>query len=229
MLRGMHLKHRLRFAAHLLKEDRALARAAKRVPKPIPWDWAQPRLVPLLAGPRFDQPGEEIVRSTAGPGCAIEVGIDLGTVQPLVDVSVAQRWECTPEQLRDAALVNFQARLAKLTPAAAVPGTLSGRIVRILRLPRACAASAVLLPDELIRIFGSGDQIFAAPTRALLLSFPINTPGHVVADAVVEWEMNEAMPLMYDPFVLLDGQLHWQPPDDEEEDFATRARSWPTA
>jgi hypothetical protein len=226
---AMHLKHRLKFAAHILKEERALARASKNVPKPVPWDWAKPRLVPLLAGPRFDRPGDEVIRATAGPGCAIEIAMDLGTVQPLVDVSVAQRWECTPEQLRDAALANLRARLAKLPPAAAAAGTLSGRIVRILRQPRACAASIVLLTDELIRLFGPADQVFAAPTRDILISFPINTPPQVIADAVIEWEMNEAMPLMSEPFVLLDGQLHWQPPDDEEEDFATRARSWPTS
>jgi hypothetical protein len=50
----MHLAPQLRLAAHFVKENRALARAVKKMPRPVPWEWARPRLVPLLAGPRFE-------------------------------------------------------------------------------------------------------------------------------------------------------------------------------
>jgi hypothetical protein len=216
----MSLAARLRLAAHIVKEDRAIARAAKRMPKPVPWEWARPRLVPLLAGPRFDPPGEELIRSVAGPGCAIEFGIDLGGVFPVVDASVAERWECSADQLRDMALANLRQRVTRIGPRAAAAGTLSGRIVRLLRQPRGLAASCVFLLDELTRLFGSHDQVLAAPSRSLLVSFPMNTPAEVLADAVVDLEMGEPLPLLLDPFVLLDGELHWQP-GDEDGSFVT--------
>jgi hypothetical protein len=224
------LKQRLRLAGHLIKQDRAFARAAKRMPRPVPWDWARPRLVPLLAGPSLDEPGVGVVRATAGPGCAVEIGMDLGGAFAIVDEIVAERWECSPGQLLEAGLHNLRRRLAKVGPADAVGGAFSGRIIRQLELPGGCAASVALLPDELMRIFGDHDQVLAAISIARLVSFPIDTPVEVLADAVIDMEMGEPLPLLYDPFVLVDGRLVWQPPDDDEgQGYADCARDWPAA
>ena len=61
-------------AIDLVREDRALRRAARQMPKPVPWDWAAPRLVPLLSRPAFDPPGEGLVRVTTELGFAVEFG-----------------------------------------------------------------------------------------------------------------------------------------------------------
>ena len=134
--RPVKLASRSRLAAHVLKEERTVARVAKRVPRPMPWDYARPRIVPLLCGPSFDRPGEEVMRAVAGPGCAIEFGVDLGGVLPLVDRPVAERWECTSEQICEVALANLRRRLDRLPASAATAGALSGRIIRTLGVPR---------------------------------------------------------------------------------------------
>ena len=195
------------------------------MPRPVPWDWARPRLLPLLCGPIIDPPGERVVRTVAGPGCAIEIGMDLGGVFPVVDASVAERWETSPDQLRDAALANLRRRTARLSPASLSTGAFSGRIVRMLRGPAGYAASLVLLRDELMRIFGSQDQILAAPGRSLLVSFPIDAPLDVVVDTVIDLELSQPLPLMLDPFLLTDGRLVWQPTasDPDEEDLGRLA------
>jgi hypothetical protein len=182
------------------------------------WDYASSRIVPLLSGPRFDRPGEAIVRAIGAPGCAIEFGIDLGGVFPLVDRQVAERWECTGEQLREVAYTNLRSRVEPVPRSAVTEGTLSGRIVTMLRAPRGLASSVLLLADELVRIFGAEDQIFGAPTRSLLVSFPLATPARIVAEAVVDLEDAAPWPLMLDPFVLCDGELAWQPADSEDFD-----------
>jgi hypothetical protein len=41
-------------AKQVVREDQAMRRAARQMPKPVPWEWAKPRIVPLLAGPYFD-------------------------------------------------------------------------------------------------------------------------------------------------------------------------------
>lgn len=216
--RPMNVQSRIRLAAHIIKQDRQIARAMKRVPRPVTWEWASPRLVPLLCGPRFDRPGEEIVRAAAGPGCAVEFGIDVGGVFPLVDRPVADRWECTAEQIRDAALRNLRRRVERLPDNAAPSGSLSGRMIRRLQLPAGCASSVLLLVDQLMRLFGPHDQVFGAPSRSLLLSFPLATPPRVVAHTIIDCEMDTPLPLMLDPFMLLDGELLWQPGDDQTSD-----------
>ncbi|MEO8626060.1 MAG: hypothetical protein ABI452_05110, partial [Candidatus Limnocylindrales bacterium] len=164
-LTSPRLRHRVRFVAHIVKEQRAMARAARRMPKPVPWEWAKPRLLPLLSGPAIDPPGLPTVRTTAGPGCAVEFGLDLGKVFPVVDALVAERWECDAAQLLDVSLANLRRRVSLLAPANLSTGVLSGRMTRVFRQP-GWAASLVLLEGELIRLFGAHDQYVAAPSRS---------------------------------------------------------------
>ena len=214
-LTGPRLRNTVRFVAHLVKEQRAMERAAKRMPKPVPWEWARPRLLPLLSGPAIDPPGLPTVRTTAGPGCAVEFGLDLGAaVFPVVDALVAERWECDPAQLLEVSLANLRQRTSRLSSSNLSTGALSGRIARVFRRP-GWAASLVLLEDELMRLLGAQDQIIAVPSRSLLMSFPIETPIRVVADTVVDFEVREAMPLLYEPFLITNGRLSWQLPGDD--------------
>jgi hypothetical protein len=209
--------HSIRFAAHVLKERKKLKRALRNVPRPITWDFAQPRLLPFPCGPFVDDPEMPVVRTTAPPGCAVEFGIDVGGVFPAVDALVAERWECSTEQLLEVSLANLRRRAARLPATAVTTATFSGRIVRMMRrVPY--AASLLLAQDQLTRLFGAHDQVFAAPSRSVVLSFGIDTPSSVVAYTAVDFEMNEPLPLMLDPFLLQDGQLLWQPPDEEDED-----------
>jgi hypothetical protein len=201
-------------AVGLVRDHQAMRRAAKRMPKPVPWAWAQPRLLPLLAGPRLDGETEPLVRSVERPGCAVVFGIDLGGVFTLADVPVAERWECTSAQIRDVAFKNLRSRTAVLGPRLVTAGTLSGRIVRVLEGHGGWAASVLLLPDQLMRLFGEHDQIFVALSHGRLLSFPIDTPPVIVANILMDFEMNEIRPLLLDAFILIDRKLLWQ--DDGE-------------
>lgn len=183
--------------------------------KPMPWEWARSRVLPLLAGPCFDPPSAGLVRAQSQLGCAVEFRVAAGQGFVAVEDDTAERWECSPAQLLQTALANLRARLAPLGPRDVGGGAFSGRIIRRLTLPPRCAASTVLLPDELVRLFGTHDQVFAAPEQDVLVSFSIDVPQHVMADAIVDMEMAAPLPLMYDPFVLVDGQLIWQPSDDD--------------
>lgn len=206
----------IRFITHVLKERRAINRAAKRMPQPVPWEWARSRIIPLISGPVIDPPDLPRVRAVAGPGCAVEFGMDLGGVYLTVDAIVAERWECSPEQLREVSLANLRRRTSLLSPAKLSTGVFSGRMTRLFRQP-GWAASLVLLDDELMRLFGAHDQFIAAPSRSLLLSFPIETPARVVADTIVDLESGEPLPLLFEPFVIRAGRLVWQPPDADFE------------
>jgi len=123
-------------SAEVIRRVKTERRAYAAMPKPVPWDWAVPRLMPLLAGPYLDPPGESLVRAVLPPGVTVTFGIDLGRgVLPFVDSPVAERWECSPFQICAAAVENLERRAAQLETSAVVSGTLSGHIVGVLQRP----------------------------------------------------------------------------------------------
>src|SRR5256885_4176924 len=134
----------VRVSARLERNRRAVERAARGMPKPVPWDWAEPRIMPLLSGPSFDGPGESLMRLTSTLGPTVEFGLDLGTVFLVVDEIVAERWERSADQLLECGLRNLRQRAERLTSADVTTGVMSGRRVRLLdRRPR--WASSILL------------------------------------------------------------------------------------
>jgi hypothetical protein len=86
------------------------------MPKPVPWSWAAPRVLPLLSGPRFDRPGEEMLQSVSAIGCVTIFGLPLGPSFAFVDRVVAERWECTVAQVEMAAMENLARLAARLNP-----------------------------------------------------------------------------------------------------------------
>jgi hypothetical protein len=210
-----------RRTARIIKDDRAFRRAASKMPKPVPWEWARPRLMPLLAQPCIDMPGEERIRVVGRPGCAVEFGIDLGGHFPIVDRIVAERWECSVEQLHDTAIENLARRVGAIPLIAVQHAVRSGRAFRMLRSPAGCASSVLLVPDQVRRLFGGQDQVLAAPGRHTLLSFPMDAPTLAVAEIVVEMEQSELAPLFLDPFALCDGEVIWEGDlvDDLDDDL----------
>lgn len=211
------LRHAVGMAVALLREERALRRAARHVPMPMSWDWAAPRLIPLLSRPAFDPPGSGLVRVTTELGFAVEFGVDLGIAITEVDESVAQRWECSPDQLWSTALQNLKDRSERLPVSTAMSGALSGRRIRIVRGRPLWASSLVLVPDQLMRLFGDHDQLIAAAGRATLISLPFDTPTEVAASLVIDFEMAEPWPLFFAPFALEDRALRWMDQAADED------------
>lgn len=203
-------------AKQLLREEKAIRQAARLMPRPVPWEWAKPRIVPLLAGPYMDRAGEPLVRAVAAPGCTLVFGLEVGQAYPLVDDVVAQRWECTAEQIHDVGMANLRRRAAALESRSVQTGTLSGWIIAQTRA-LGWGSSLVLVPDQLMRLFGPQDQMLLTPSRASLVSFPMATPTHVVVDIALEMESGEAFPLMLDPFVLEAGVVVWNGALEEDE------------
>jgi hypothetical protein len=211
-------------SAEVVRRARVERRAFRAMPKPVSWDWAVPRLVPLLAGPYFDRTGEALVRSVLPPGVAVTFGIDLGHgVVPFVDLSVAQRWECTADQICAVAVENLERRSASIDPTVVVTGTLSGHLIGKLERPPGWASSLLLAPEHLKRLFGDQDQLFVAAGQGTLISLPVTAPRHVARDLVWEYESRELYPLMLDPFALIDGTLLWggstEYDDDDDDDY----------
>ena len=205
-----NLVHRaFNVTGEVLRETRAMRRGVKRMPKPVPWDWAAPRMLPIFSGPSLDGPGEPLIRARAEVGPMVQFGVDLGGAFMYVDEAVAQRWECSTEQLMDRALRNLSKRAGRIEGMQVVSGVMSGRSIRILRDRPRWASSLILAPNELFRLFGDHDQILGAPTESCLVSLPMDTPSHVVADILVDFERGTLRPLWLDPFIVSNQQISW--------------------
>ncbi|MEO5941754.1 MAG: hypothetical protein ABIZ72_11960 [Candidatus Limnocylindrales bacterium] len=204
-----HASRVVKLAAHVVRRQRALERAARRMPRPTPWDWAAPRLMPLLARPGFDDPEAPIVRHPSDVGPSVEFGIDLGGQFMMVDQPVADRWECSPAQLMDRAMANLRERAGRLAPATVVPGVLSGWPIRVIQDRPAWASSLILDLASLTRLLGSHDQLLAAARTNCLISFPADIPGRLAAAIAVDLERSSEESLFLDPFMLVDGDLLW--------------------
>lgn len=200
-----------RRALDLLREDRRLRRAARIMPKPATWDWARPRLMPLLAGTALEL---DLVTVKGEPGCAVIFGIECAGAFLIVDRPVAERWETSDVQLAATAQANLECRAAELDPRAVRTATLAGHIVRVLdSVP--WATSLLLSPPDLQRVFGSQAQVFATPKRNTLLSFSMDTSTAVAAHVAISVEENAAYPLLLDPFLLEAGEVIWRDLDEE--------------
>ena len=203
----------------IVRDDRLLRRAVRTMPRPVPWTWAQPRLLPVLAGSRLDRVGDGLVRTISDLGCALEYGIDLDGVVSVVDQIVAERWERSPDDLHAAAMANLRRRAAGVLAKAVVGGTVGGHYFRRVLAPRGCASSLVLVPGELGRLLGPEPALLTVPSRGLLLAFPLRTPARVVTQTALEFEALHPYPLMLDPFLLENGRVSWDDPDPEQDDW----------
>jgi hypothetical protein len=208
----------LTVTGEVARETRAIQRAARKMPKPVPWDWAAPRLLPVLSGPSFDPPGFALVRARSEVGPMVQFGIDLDGVFVFVDEPVAQRWECSREQLMERALGNLHELAVRIPETQVVSGVMSGRSIRLLRDRPSWASSLILDAEQLFRLFGDHEQILGAPTTSVLVSLPIDTPPRVVAEIVVDFERERLRSLWLDPFVIEDRRILWCGATDEDED-----------
>jgi hypothetical protein len=198
----------VRVTAHVARRQRRLRQAFRAMPNPVPWEWAAPRLMPLLSGPQFDDPDLPLVRVTSDVGPTIEFGLDVGGAFATVDGRVAERWECSSDQLLERGLANLRERAAKIAPDQVVAGVMSGRTIRILRDRPSWASSILLDLQSLQGLFGVHDQLLAAPTTDCLVSLPIDTPTRIAAEIVIDFE-GPLTSLFLDPFVMEDGLLRW--------------------
>ena len=213
-----NLGHLVRLGTVVVREELALQRGARRMPRPAAWDWARPRLLPLLAGPCIDVDSDGPIRATVPLGCTVVFAVDLGRAFAIVDGPVANRWECTVDQISDVAFDNLRRRASRLDAGLVRGGSLSGYPIRILRYRPLWATSLVLVADELRRLFGGSDQLLLAPERSTLIGLPLSVPGRIAADILVDFEEGAAWPLMLDPFTLVDGTIEWSGALENEAD-----------
>jgi hypothetical protein len=154
-------------------------------PDPSDWDAVSRFVVPIF--PRrlpipFD--AAEPVRLRLPPGVLVSFGIDLGPAFAYVMPEVLARWPVTVDGLAVVALDNLRDLLGASSPRSLMRVDFDGIPIRVLQTGHGVASTAVLVPEQLQRIFGAAPQRFVAPSRDMLVSFPLGADPQAAADLV---------------------------------------------
>ena len=188
----------------------AVLRAMGGLPPDLDWPTMAPNVIPILPRrrPLPPQAGEPF-RVTLPPGIPTGFGIDIGPAFLVVGEGLLETWPIGPADLVAAALDNLRDRMRPIRPRDLVRQSLDGVPVRVLQSGAGCASALVLVPDELLRIFGPGPQALIAPMRDILISVPPDTDDAWLAWLNDEFAEMDPNGLALDSFRLLDGELRY--------------------
>jgi hypothetical protein len=177
-------------------------------PDPADWETVAGFLLPVFPRRRpFPFGAPEPLRVRMPPGVLVSFGIDLGPAIAYVHEDMLARWPVSPDGLAAIAVANLRGRLRDVGPASLATAEIDGVWTRILQTGLGIASTAVLVPDELRRIFGTTPQRFIAPMRDLLLSLPLDSRSEVAAAIVEDLAERDPNALAVESFVLENGEI----------------------
>lgn len=198
----------------------AVAEALATIPSGAPWAWAALRLMPAVRGERVQvlsdedleelgfRPLSDFPTITLPPGLKVSIVIDVGPASVTVDQEQLDRWEKGVEDLVAPAMANLR-RTIGTAKVALEDDSYEGVPTRSLRAWPQWAASLLLCADELVRIFGTHDQLFVAPYSCHLVSLPADVDRDIAADIVDLYGLINPQSLLINmpAVVLRDGRL----------------------
>lgn len=198
--------------------DEEIEAALATLPEELDWEWSAGRLIPVFErGYGEGVTGDPMLNTVTPLGVGIGFGIDLGPMIARVTRSMGQRWEASLDQIERAAFAHLAEVVAGVGPSDVQRIVVQGHFFRALTVPLGWSSSVVLAGEtELIRIFGTRDAVFTAPTRHSLLAFGPGTPPRAIVQITIECEVQDPHPLQLDPFLMADGVLQWEGSLDPE-------------
>lgn len=186
-----------------------IRRALEDVDLDVGWDHLAPSVLPLLPR-RVPSPirAGAPLHALLGPGILVSFGIDFGPAFATVTRDLAERWGVVDGEVVARALANVRALAAELPPQAVKRVDLDeGVVVRILQSGAGWASSLLIVPDLLLRFFGPGPHLVAAPCRDVVMAFTEDTSLNLVFDLVESLARADPVGLVPACFRHVGGQL----------------------
>jgi hypothetical protein len=174
-----------------------------------PWRDVAPRLRIALPRRRPLPPGTDDLPSRIyAPGIRATLGLDIGPAMLFVNEEQVARWGVSVDTAFRRALDNVRQRVRRRKHFGLIHEPICDTPTVAFQSREGWASSLLLLPKELVRVFGQRDGIVLAPMRDLLLLLPLHAdPGLAlfILEEFADADMNALdLPLL----ALLDGQLH---------------------
>jgi len=187
-------------------------RAIGQMPSDLDWPTIAPNVVPAFPRRRPLPPGiGRPVEVFLPPGVMTGFAIDIGPAVMDVGQDIVRTWGIDTGELTAQALQNLRGLTRSVRPRDLLDDSVEGTPIRLLQSGEGWSSTLLLVEDELVRLFGDGDQRFIAPMRDLLISLPLNGDP-----AFARW-LNEELAAMdpnalaLDAFTLTGGQLRYEP------------------
>jgi hypothetical protein len=149
----------------------------------------------------------ELPAQEFAPGIRTTLGLDIGPAMLFVGHDQLTRWGVSAEQAFRRAVSNIRVRVRLRRQFALLHEPICGVPSVAFQSREGWAASLLLVPDELVRVFGQRSGVILAPMRDLLLLMPLDVEpdlAHVVLEEFARVDMNA---LDLPPIGLLDGRL----------------------
>ncbi len=187
-------------------------RAIDRLPVDLDWTTMAPNVVPLFPRRRpMPTPADKPIQVLLPPGLMTGFGLDAGPAFMHIGEGLLASWEIGVPDLVARALDNVRQRTAGFGPRDLTVDSVGGTSIRALQTREGCASTLLLLPDVLVRIFGSDEQCFIAPMRDLLVSVAGTVDPGFVAWLNEEFAALDPNALSLEAFSLRDGALRLEP------------------
>jgi hypothetical protein len=183
--------------------------AIEAVDLEAPWQEVAPRLRIALPRRRPLPPGTEDIPSRVyPPGIRATLGLDIGPAMLFVNDVQLKGWGVSADTAFRRAFENVRERVRRRRQYALVHERILDTPTVAFQSREGWASSLLLMPRELVRVFGQRDGILMAPMRDVLVLMALDAePGLALAvlEDFAELDMNALdLPL----FALLDGRLH---------------------
>ena len=190
----------------------AVFRAIARVPSDLDWGTLRDNVLPIFPRRRPMPPqAPDPIRVSMPPGVLIGFGVDIGPAYVHVHEDLLASWPVTIDGLTQRSLGNLRDRTRRARPRDVQAIDLDHVVIRTLQTRAGWASTLLLLPDELIRIFGDAPQCFIAPMRDVLMSFPADVDRDYLAEMNEEFAALDPNALALEAFLLRDGCLTCEP------------------
>jgi hypothetical protein len=190
----------------------AVLAAMRESPDLGEWETVAGLIVPLFPRRRpMPSAAPEPVRLLLAPGVLVSFGIDLGPAFAYVSPALLAGWPVAADGLAVVALGNLRDCLADSGPDTLGRVEFDGVATRVLQTGRGVASTAVLLADEVERIFGRDPQRLVAPSRDLLVSLPLDSDPLAALELVEGIADADPNAPAVESFVLERGVLRCEP------------------
>lgn len=186
----------------------AVLAAIDRLPSALDWEALHHDVVPVLPRLRPAMPGApDPVELLVPPGIAVRFGVDAGPMFLGVHAAMLADWGIGTADLLAVAIDNLRRRASAVGPDSVLSERVDGTPVRALQSGTSTGSALVLVPDELVRLFGPHPQVLVAPMRDLLLALPEDVDPGLAWDLYETFASQDPNCLPAAAFLLRDGSV----------------------
>jgi hypothetical protein len=173
-----------------------------------PWAEVADDLLPVLPRRRpFPGGMDDPLHRPWPPGLDVTFGLDIGPAFLYVGSWALERWGVTEDELVDRALANVRRHSGARQMFGLIQELVGGEPLSAFQSREGWASTLLLVPDELARVFGDEPSLVMAPSRDVLLRFPIHVDPELARWLLDDFASLDPNALDVPLLALVDGSL----------------------